>query len=104
MVENSLTGIYIDQDEKIVFAKNRFAEIFRYPRQELINMEPWRLVHPEDRDLSREMRTRGLKGEDALKFMGATKDPRIEMGYEDRGDFHQFYVRDNASGLIRNTI
>ena len=37
--------------------------------------------------------------ENALKSMGATKDPRIEIGTEDRGDFHQFYVRDNGIGI-----
>jgi len=77
VVENSLTGIYIDQDEKIVFANNRFAEIYRYPREELMSMESWRLVHPEDRDLTKEMRTRRLKGEDALleyEARGLTRD------------------------------
>jgi PAS domain S-box-containing protein len=77
VVENSLTGIYIDQDEKIVFANNRFAEIYKYPREELMSMESWRLVHPEDRDLTKEMRTRRLKGEDALleyEARGLTRD------------------------------
>ena len=77
VVENSLTGIYIDLDEKVVFANNRFAEIYRYSREELMGMEPWRLIHPEDRDLTREMRKRRLKGEDALpeyEARGLTKD------------------------------
>ncbi|HID29800.1 MAG TPA: PAS domain S-box protein, partial [Desulfobacterales bacterium] len=77
MVENSLTGIYIDLDEKVVFANNRFAEIYKYSREELMGMEPWRLIHPEDRDLTREMRKRRLKGEDALpeyEARGLTKD------------------------------
>ena len=77
VVENSLTGIYIDQDERVVFANNRFAEIYRYLRQELVGMESWRLVHPEDRDLTKEMRTRRLKGEGALseyEARGLTRD------------------------------
>jgi PAS domain S-box-containing protein len=63
LVENSLTGIYIDQDEKIVFANNRFAEIYGYPIEELIGMETWTLVHPEDRPLTNRTRARRLKGE-----------------------------------------
>ncbi|MBN1840692.1 MAG: PAS domain S-box protein [Deltaproteobacteria bacterium] len=63
LVENSLTGIYIDQDEKIVFANNRFAEIYGYPMEELIGMDTWRLVHPEDRPLTNRTRARRLKGE-----------------------------------------
>jgi PAS domain S-box-containing protein len=63
LVESSLTGIYIDQDEKVVFANNTFAEIYGYPKEELIGMETWKLVHPEDRALTDDMRARRLKGE-----------------------------------------
>jgi signal transduction histidine kinase len=35
----------------------------------------------------------------AVKFTGGAKNPQIEIGYEDRGDFHQFYVRDNGIGI-----
>jgi signal transduction histidine kinase len=35
----------------------------------------------------------------AIKFMGATKAPKIEVGYEDRGNFHQFSVTDNGIGI-----
>jgi len=77
LVENSLTGIYVDQDEKIVFANNRFVEIYRYPREELIGIETWRLVHPEDRGLTSEIRAKRLTGEDApleYEARGLTKD------------------------------
>ena len=77
LVENSLTGIYIDQDEKIVFANDRFAEIYRYPREEFIGIETWRLVHPEDRGLTSEIRAKRLRGEDApleYEARGLTKD------------------------------
>jgi PAS domain S-box-containing protein len=65
LVENSLTGIYIDQDGKIVFANKRFADIYGYSRGELEGMESWRLVHPEDRALLSEIRAKRLKGEEA---------------------------------------
>jgi len=64
VVESSLTGIYIDQDKRVVFANNRFSEIYKYPKSELTGMETWKLVHPEDRALTDEMRARRLKGED----------------------------------------
>ena len=64
LVESSLTGIYIDQDAKIVFANKRFAEIYGYTRGELVGMESWRLVHPEDRALTDEIRTKRLRGEE----------------------------------------
>jgi len=65
LVENSLTGIYIDQDGKIVFANRRFAEIYGYSIEEIVDMESWRLVHPEDRALVKEIRTKRLEGEEA---------------------------------------
>ena len=77
LVEASLTGIYIDQDGKIVFANKRFAEIYGYSREELAGMESWRLVHPEDRPLTSEIRTKRLKGEEApseYEARGLTKD------------------------------
>jgi PAS domain S-box-containing protein len=77
LVENSLTGIYIDLDGKIVFANKKFAEIYRYPRAELIGMESWKLVHPEDRALTDQIRAKRIKGEDApsqYPARGLTKD------------------------------
>jgi PAS domain S-box-containing protein len=65
LVENSLTGIFIDQDGTIVFANNRLAEIYGYPREELIGIQSRTLVHPEDRPLTDKMRVKRLKGEDA---------------------------------------
>jgi len=77
LVENSLTGIYIDQDGKIVFANKRFAEIYGYSGNELLGMESWRLVHPEDRDLTDEIRAKRLRGEEApsqYEARGLTKN------------------------------
>ena len=77
LVENSLTSIYIDQDGKIVFANHRFAEIYRYPREELLGIESWRLVHPKDRRLTNQIRVKRLAGEEAppeYEARGLTKD------------------------------
>ena len=35
----------------------------------------------------------------AIKYMGDTENPKIEIGYEDNETFHQFYVRDNGVGI-----
>jgi len=77
LVENSLTGIYVDCGGKIAFANNKFAEIYGYSRDELMDIETWRLIHPEDRALTNEMRTKRLKGEEApseYEARGLTKD------------------------------
>ena len=79
LVENSLTGIYIDQNKTIAFANNRFAEIYGYSKDELTGMASWKLVHPEDRALTDEVRARRLSGEDApseYRARGLTKKGR----------------------------
>jgi PAS domain S-box-containing protein len=65
LVENSLTGIYMDQDGKIEFANKRFAEIYGYSKDELIGLESWKLVHPEYRAITDEIRAKRLRGEEA---------------------------------------
>jgi len=65
VVENSLTGIYIIQEGKIVFANKKFANIYGYPQQELIGMDSLDLVHPDDRPLIAEMRQRRMEGGEA---------------------------------------
>ncbi len=76
LVESSLTGIYIDQDERIVFANSRYAEMYGYSRQELMGLESWKLVHFEDRALTDQRRAKRLRGEDVpseYRARGLTK-------------------------------
>lgn len=77
LVENSLTGIYVDQGGRIIFANERFARIYGYSREELIGIESHRLVHPEDRAFTDEMRAKRLRGEKPLSeydARGITKE------------------------------
>ena len=62
LVENSLTGIYILLDGRVVFGNNRFAEIYGYSRQEVLGMDSLDFVHPADRDLVGNMRLRRMGG------------------------------------------
>lgn len=80
LVENSLTGIYIDQDERIVFANKMLADTYGYSREELIGIESWRLVHPEDRpktDRIRAKRLRGKKAPTEYEARGLKKDGSV---------------------------
>ena len=77
LVENSQTGIYIDQDETIVFANDNFAQMYKYPKEELLGMPSWKLSHPDDREFTDEMRSRRLRGEPVpvdYEAKGLTKD------------------------------
>jgi two-component system CheB/CheR fusion protein len=35
----------------------------------------------------------------AVKYGGNAGQPRIEIGYQDGGAYHQFYVKDNGTGI-----
>jgi len=35
----------------------------------------------------------------AIKFRDRTKSPKIQIGHEDKEEFHQFFVRDNGIGI-----
>jgi PAS domain S-box-containing protein len=51
IIDNSLLGLTIMQDEKFVFANNRTAEIFGYPLEEFLSFsitEIIGLLHPDD--------------------------------------------------------
>jgi two-component system, cell cycle sensor histidine kinase and response regulator CckA len=52
LVENSLQGLAIIQDERYIFCNNAFCEITGYSAEELLRMPPLRmgdLTHPDDR-------------------------------------------------------
>lgn len=77
LVNNSPTGIYIDQGGKIVFANSRLAKIYGYPKEELVGIAARQLVHPEDRAFTDDIRRRRLNGEQApseYDARGLTKD------------------------------
>jgi PAS domain S-box-containing protein len=77
LVQNSPTGIYVEQNEKIQFVNSRFAEIYRYAEEELLGIETWRLVCPEDRAFAKETYAKRLSGEDVpteYEVKGLTND------------------------------
>jgi len=48
LVETTLTGLYIIQDNKIVFCNNRFAEIFGYEKEDIKDLKIERLFLTDD--------------------------------------------------------
>lgn len=63
VVESSQTGIYIDQDERIVFCNSRFAEIYGFAKEEILGMDFRFLVHPDDRTIVSTWRAKRIRGE-----------------------------------------
>ena len=73
MVEDALIGVYLIQDGKIEFANDKFADIYGYPKNELIGMDSLDLVHPHDRPLVKKFREKRLRGE------------KVPVEYESKG-------------------
>jgi PAS domain S-box-containing protein len=63
LVEDALIGVYIIKEGAIEFANDKFAAIYGYDKKELIGMDSAMLVHPEERNLVKQLREKRLAGE-----------------------------------------
>ncbi len=106
LVEKSLEGIYIIQDNKFTFANERFQEMTGYTAEELTQMNFWEIVAPDSADLVRERAFSRLRGEtppERYEFKAVTKNGRIldveaqatTIEYEGQPAI-QVYLRDNT--------
>ncbi|MFH1112375.1 MAG: PAS domain S-box protein [Pseudomonadota bacterium] len=65
LAENSLTGICVQQDGKVVYINERGARTLGYSADELIGTTIWDLVAPEDRAMTEILAAARLRGEPA---------------------------------------
>jgi len=65
LTENSLTGIFINQDGRYVFVNDRFAEIHGYRSKELLGKDYLGLIHPDERQKVSQIVADRLKGKEA---------------------------------------
>jgi|Deesub1362A_J573_1020465.scaffolds.fasta_scaffold00430_26 PAS domain S-box-containing protein len=63
LTEGSLAGIYIVQDEKFIHVNPEMERITGYSREELYQIDPFSLIHPDYSDTVRERYLRRLRGE-----------------------------------------
>ena len=63
LVENSPTGIFIFQKDRFRFVNPRFAELLEYARDDLLDADPWLLVHPDHRESVAEIARKRAAGE-----------------------------------------
>lgn len=77
LVEQSLVGIYLYEDDQITYVNPRFAEIFGYEPAEVVGLTAVDLTHEGDEALVRENVRRRLDGEEETiqyAFTGVRKD------------------------------
>ncbi|HQR05035.1 MAG: PAS domain S-box protein [Proteobacteria bacterium] len=85
LIEQSLTGIYVSQDNRIVYANPRMTEISGWTLEELLGQDPVELLghDPDTQDMVQSVRSRLEAGETsvALNLHFLRKDGRgIELG------------------------
>ena len=83
LVEQSPTGVYIVQDERLVYANPQMGRIFGYEPAELMGLaSALEVVHPADRDRVRELlrqRTSGEIDEVRYTWRGLRKDGEVRQ-------------------------
>ncbi len=62
LAENSPVGVYIVQNNRFTFVNPQFQKYTGYTREELLEMDPMTLVHPDDTDKVRTYAIEMLKG------------------------------------------
>lgn len=80
VTEHSLSGVYIFGEGRMQYVNSAFARIFGYDRREIVSMDPYRMVHPEDRALAAEHIRRRMSRETdwvQYRFRGLRKDGTI---------------------------
>ncbi len=53
LIEDSLTGVYIVQNDRFVYINKALEEIVGYTKEEILNKDPFSIVHPADREIVR---------------------------------------------------
>ena len=67
LVEESLTGVYLIQDERLLYVNRRLAEIFGYTREEMLRLpSALEVIAASHRDLVREKLRQRIAGELAV--------------------------------------
>lgn len=80
LVEQSLVGLYIIQDQMFQYANPRFAEMFGYTQKEMAPQLVSKFIAPEDRNTVSENLEKRISGEIAslfYHFKGLHKDGRL---------------------------
>lgn len=84
LAESSPTAIIVYQDDKFVYVNNETLKITGYSREEMLNLNYWDIVHPDDKLKIKEKvqkRQKGIIGKDNYEFKIITKDNQTKWVY-----------------------
>lgn len=84
LAESSPIGIIVYQDDKFVYVNNEITKISGYSIEELLNMNYWDIVHPDDKIFIKEKVRKRQEGEtekENYELRLLTKDGNIKWVY-----------------------
>lgn len=67
LAENSLTGIFVIQDDVVVYGNGRLSDILGHSTDQILGCPFLELVHPEDRQIILQRRTSRTRGEELVR-------------------------------------
>lgn len=103
LVEHSASGIFIVQNDRIVFANNTIAHQIGYEPEEVVGREVWDFVHPDDVGWLKDYHRRRLAGEDVPTYY-------VAKGVSRSGEVRYFDYRvtpieyNAAPAVLLNTV
>src|SRR3989304_574250 len=105
LANNSPVGIYIVQDNHLRFVNPQFQKFTGYNEEELLNMDPSEIVHPEDREKVRQNAVAMLKGNSVspYEFRVIVKNGDIMWALETATSIRYEGKRATLGNLIDNT-
>jgi PAS domain S-box-containing protein len=68
LAENSLTGICVHQNEKVVYVNERGARSLGYEVEEILGKSIWNFVAPQDRDMAASFASARLQGRESPPY------------------------------------
>jgi PAS domain S-box-containing protein len=81
VVEQSLVGVYLVQNDILTYVNRKFCEIYSYEYDEIVDkLTPYDLIHPDDRSIIKENighRIKDGKGSSEFEFRGVDKNGKI---------------------------
>ncbi|NLE08588.1 MAG: PAS domain S-box protein, partial [Dehalococcoidales bacterium] len=84
LVQQALTGVYIQQKGNFVFVNPEFEKLTGYSEQELLGMPARKVIHPDDYQLVREKAIAMLKGQrsEGYEFRIVSADGTVRWAME----------------------
>jgi len=80
ITETSQTGIYMHQDDIIIYANDKFAQLHGYTVDELIGTYYFNLFHPDERERALGIKSKRLRGDEDAPQYHETKRVKKDGG------------------------